>query len=288
MTSSRRALYAITAIVLGATPLSCGDEDRQSRPIEILYFVQGPSGASFDVVDEDDNGDCLADSRNQTGGFIESNGFGLQTNDAVHVPQGPFTAPHFFVLENEKQPTRAVLRNLSGTPLTVQRLLGAASGATNLTSHTIPAGACRSISNFDDADEMAGVGAQPDLRNEFRIEVCSFPTGTELPSGFQCQDLRLDPDNPALPPDFGASFLSTIGDFTASFLSRCLQVEPAESAECRTPATFYMFNPQDQISAAMTRLTNQTNSFLQVDLYRNDRRVDSDRGRGDVTVREDI
>ncbi len=281
------------SVALIAMLAACGDDPDDTRPIEILYFVQGPTGAPFTVVGPDDNGDCMAESRDQVAGLVSSGGYGFQTLDASHVLSGTFRAPHYFVFENEKQPTRGVFRNLGSAPLTVLQMRGLAPPATTLERQTIPPGACRSVSSFGDDDEIAGLAGADDPANDYRIEVCSFAAGTRLPPDFRCQDLaprgsvEFDLDGARL-IDAGAQFLSTIGDLTASFLSSCLAQEGSEGVACRTPATFYMFAPEDQISAAMTRFRNQPDSFLQLDLYRDMSLLDSDRGSGDVFVRDDI
>jgi len=290
----RNGILVVTIAATALSLASCGGQTEEGRPIEILYFVKGPSGTKFEIVGAGDNLDCTAESTEQASGRIRSRGFGFQSSDASHVLDGTFRAPHFFILENETQPTRAVFRNLGDASLTVLRLLGAAGGSTLLTNHTIAPGECISISNFPDADETAGSGSPPfDLAEDFRIEVCSFAKATVLPDDFRCQDLPprgttdTDADGGVL-LDIGASFLATVGDLTTSFLTRCLQVDADQRTECQTPATFYMNNPQDQVSVAVTRLNNQVDSFLQVDLYRGDKLLDSDRGTGDVTAREDL
>ncbi len=289
-----RTLVALTS-VFTISLTSCGDDPRDDRPVEILYFVQGPSGTPFEVVAQGDNGDCLAQSRDQLTGLITSRGYGFQSTDATHVLPGTFQAPHYFVFENERQPTRAVFRNLGQLPLTVLQMRGLAPPASTLVTQIIPPGQCRSVSTFDDKTEMEGGNAGPEnFANDYRVEVCSFERGTDLPSGFVCQDLAprgqmIELDANGMPlRDIGAAFLSTVGDLESSFLTRCLQLENSEQVECKTPATFYMFNPQDLIGVAMTRLSGQTNSFLQVDLYRGNQLLDTNRGTGDVFVRDDL
>jgi len=278
--------WILGLLALVASSIACGDSADDNRPVELLYFVQGPTGGLFEVVGPDDNGDCTALSRQQTSGFIDSAGYGFQSADATHVVSGTFQAPHYFVFENERQPTRGVFRNLGSLPLTVLQLRGIASPGSTLETQTIPPGACRSVSTFDDDDEMVGLAGPDVTRDDFRLEVCSFLAGTELPDGFRCQDLA--PRGPTEILDAGANFLGTIGDLTASFLTQCLQLEGSERVQCRTPATFYLFDPQDQISAAMTRIRIQPDSFMQADLYRGTRLLDSDRGSNDVVVRDDI
>lgn len=280
--------YALLALTLAA----CGDDPDDARPIEILYFVQGPTGAPFELVAAGDNDGCLAQSRNVEGTLVPSGGAGIQTANATHLLSGTFQAPHYFIVANEFQPTRAVLRNLGASPLTVLQLRGLAPPATTVETRVIPPGECRSVSTFDDAAETAGA-AGPVPGEEFRVEVCSFADGTQLPDDFRCQDLAprgtitTDAEGNRL-TDIGATFLGSIGDFSASFLTRCLQLEGSQQVRCRTPATFYMFDPQDQISVAMTRFPDQVDSFLQLDLYRGDRLIETDRGSGDVVARDDI
>lgn len=290
MSSLSKPPAIATVLALAFALVACGGGSTESRPVEILYFVQGPTGARFMVVDEDDpRDDCVALSRDLPSGLVPSAGYGFQTSDATHVPPNPiFVAPHYFVFENEQQPTRAVFRNLADAPLTVLQLRGLAPPATTLETQIIPPGECRSVSSFDDQDEMEGVAGPDDFDRDFRIEVCSFARGTDLPSGFRCQDLRADGATADLPTDIGAAFLSTIGDLNSSYLSRCLQLEGSEQLECRTPATFYMFAPADIIGVAMTRLSGQLDSFLQVDLYRGDDLLDSNRGTGDVFARHEL
>ena len=290
---SPRSRSVFLPVVVFAALASCGDSPVDNRPIEILYFVQGPTGTRFSIVGPEENDDCMAESLDQPAGLVPSAGFGFQSADATHVLPGVFVAPHFFVLENERQPTRAVFRNLGSAPLTVLQLRGLAPPGTTVELRRIPPGECRSVSTFDDAREIAGdfIPTEPD--DEFRFEVCSFTAGTQLPDGFECQDLaprgsveRDDEGN--LLFDAGISFLATLGDLTASFLTQCLGPEGTERVGCRTPSTFYLNAPRDQISAAMTQLPNQPSSFMQLDLYRGDRLLDSNRGGNDVFVRKDI
>jgi hypothetical protein len=285
--------WFLGSLALVALTNACGDSPDDSRPVEFLYFVQGPTGARFEVVGPDDNADCMAPSRQQVTGLIPSMGYGFQSADATHQVSGTFQAPHYFVFENERQPTRGVFRNLGALPLTVLQLRGVAPPGTTLETRTIPPGECRSVSTFDDAEEMVGLAGPAAPDDEFRLEVCSFAAATRLPDGFRCHHLaprgptELDADGNLL-LDAGAAFLGSIGDLTASFLTQCLQLENSERVQCLTPATFYLHEPQDQVSAAMTRLGNQPDSFLQVDLFRGDRLLASDRGARDAVVRDDI
>ncbi len=274
--------------------LSCGPDPVDSRPVEIVYFVQGPSGTPFEVTSAADSSDCFAEPRNLEPGdgveLIPSAGFGLQSADATHTFAGrTFRAPHYFVLENERQPTRGVFRNLSATsPLTIVRILGLARFGTTLQTLTIPAGACRSFSTYDDAAEQAGTSVAAQPADEFRVEVCSFAEGTACPSAFECQDLTT---SPAPFDEVGAVFLATLGDRHVSFRSTCLQSEGSERLNCQAPATFFLHAPRDEVSVAMTRLAvNQDRPLLQIDLYRggSEERVAANCGGGDVFVRRDI
>ena len=111
--------------------------------------------------------------------------------------------------------------------------------------------------------------------------------GKGIDGPFQCQHLA--PRGPVTEVrDAGVNFFGTLGDIESSFLTQCLGVALSVETDCRTPATFFVHQPKDQISVAMTRFTNQVPSFLQVDLYRGDKLVDSGRGELDAIVREDI
>ena len=288
--------------------VSCGSEPDQSRPIEILYFVQGPSGAEFELVGPGDTAGCMAESTERQGVLIPTGGFGLQSAGATHYRDGRFRAPHYFILENEEQPTRAVIRNLATAPLTVLRVLGAPNSSEPL---VIAPGECRSFTTYKDRDEIAGFNIPPDdtptpggagptptpgnpgrtfdleaeQMREYRVEVCSFLPGTMRRPGFECDQLAprgqaTDVDGVLL-RDAGLSFLGTLGDLEASFLTRCLQIDVNQQIECRTPATFFLNAPRDEISAVMTKLFNQTEgAFLQVDVYEADRRLGSIPARG--------
>lgn len=289
----RLPVRRLVALTIVATLAACGDSADEARPVELVYFVQGPTGTRFELVGPDDNHDCMAESRDQPAGLVPSAGFGFQSSDASHVLTGVMRAPHFFVIENERQPTRAVFRNLGDAPLTVLQLRGIARPGSTIDVRVIPPGACRSVSSFGDIDEMAGTAPPLDVDNEYRFEVCSFASGVRLPDGFECQDLAprgtvdRDADGNLL-VDAGARFFGTVGDLTASFFTRCLAPEEFEQVDCRTPTTFYMHAPRDQISAAMTRLRDQPDTFLQLDLYRGNQLWASSRAGNDVFVRRDI
>ncbi len=284
---------ALVACAAALALTSCGNASNDSHPIELLYFVQGPTGTPFEVVDADNNADCMAESRGQISGLVPSAGFGFQSGDTTHTLPGRFVAPHYFVIENERQPTRAVLRNLGEVPLTVLQQRGLASPATTLETRIIPPGECRSISTFSDEEEKLGTSQSSNLAPEYRVEVCGFAGDTKVPNDFECADIAPrgptefdEEDKPLI--DIGAAFFATLGDLDVSFLTRCLQLENSEQVSCRTPATFYLFNPRDLIGIAMTQISGGVPSFLQVDLYRGDNLIGSNRGSGDVFIRNDI
>ncbi len=273
--------------LLSLMSLSCGGTEADRRPVEILYFVQGPTNAEFEIVDQEGNSDCTAPSREGVPRQIPSQGFGIQSNDATHTLTGTFRAPHFFVVENEQQPSRIVIRNLAddGSELTVRRLFGFGT----LDTLSIPAGECRSFSNFPDARESSvednGDFVMTPPGQEFRVEVCSLAIGAVIPPDFLCQQLREDGNAVR---DAGASFEGSFGDFAASFLTSCLQIEPTEQINCRTPSTFYLNRPQDQISASLTLLPRQNDVVLQADLYRGGVLLDTSRDAPSVSVVRDI
>ena len=274
--------------LLSALIFSCGNEGDDSRAVEILYFAQGATGTPFEITTSANPSECVAAPRSGEPGQVApvpSRGFGIQSADATHVfTNRRFRAPHYFVIENEFQPTRAVFRNLSETSsLTVVRLLGLAISASTLETIRIPPLECRSFSTFSDEEERQGVAGDASVE-QFRVEVCSYDPDSQPASDFHCQDAEAEEV-----VDVGLAFLATLGDREASFRSSCLRQELSEQTECRTPATFFLHAPRDEVSVAMTRLvSNQDRATLQIDLYRNDVRIGTHRGSGDVFTRKDI
>jgi hypothetical protein len=270
--------------LLAVTVFSCGSGTNFEKPVEVLFFVQGPTGAPFVFELEGHADDCLASSTTGQGGFVNSGGRGIQSVDADHTSDlvGTFAAPYFFIIENERQPIRAVIRNVGTDVLNVQRqiTLGVVDAI------AIPPGACRSFSNFTDrVEEIAPLPVEQ--RRMARVDICSFDRDTTLPSGFRCADNAPRGDSFDF-PDANAIFLATIGDLESTFRTRCLQPIGQDRSDCQTPATIFMFNPQDLVSAVVTPLNTQVRRDMHADLYVDSRLRDSDRSSRDVIVETDL
>ncbi len=262
---------------------TCGNGPDESRPIEMLFFAQGPTGAQFSFEEEGNDPDCLAFSEEDENILVPSAGRGIQSVDAEHLFPYTFTAPYLFVIENEEQPVRAVFRNLSdSTPLNVLRVL--VLGV--LDSREIGPELCRSFTSFSDAEEA--VATPPVQRgDDVRVDVCSFDRDLDLPSGFRCTQAASLGGDPTL-VDTNAVFLASIGDLESTFRTRCLQPQGSERNECQTPATLFLNNPKDTVSVVVSPLSNQAERRFHADLYIDGELRDSDTSLNDVIVTQDI
>jgi hypothetical protein len=133
MTTRCLAAGLVTALALAA--LGCGTSGpSEARPIEVLYYVSGGPGLNFELVSAADPA-------------CGSGGTGIQSPNSDHqFGDRIFSTPHLFVLENARQPVRAVIRNLSSTPIQVDMFLGqtqAVGGSDGL----IEPGECRTIAS---------------------------------------------------------------------------------------------------------------------------------------------
>jgi hypothetical protein len=240
----RYALPLLTA-ALAAALLSCGTTGgSEARPIEILYYVSGGPNLDFAFAETPDLAGC---------GSI---GTGIQSPNSDHqFGTRVFQTPHLFVLENAHQPVRAVIRNLSDSPLQVDMFLGTLQqvGGDN---GLIAPGECRTIASGAQPFQIKQIGA------EIRTEVCSPTAGLDVPC--------LDQPQPA---DRNIAFFGSTGDLVASNITNCL-LNPFLDA-CRTPATFFWQNPQDQFDAVMSVNSGQNpgppapKATLRAELYVN-------------------
>jgi len=115
------------AIILGLFCTACGESgSRETRPIEVLFSVNKPSGAQFEVV-------------------------ALQAMNADHRFEGQvFEAPHLFVMENATQPVQGVFKNRDPElPLTVELSFG----LDLVSSQEIPPGICCTIAPGSDCTQ---------------------------------------------------------------------------------------------------------------------------------------
>ncbi|HSP98197.1 MAG TPA: hypothetical protein VL049_13285, partial [Candidatus Dormibacteraeota bacterium] len=151
-----------------------------------------------------------------------------------------FQTPHLFVLENVHPPVRAVVRNLSDQPVLVDLYLGmtqqmgSGSGGPENPGY-IPPGECHTIIGGNGSPNFSIQQVGP----EIRTEVCSPSEGLSV----SC--LEQPP-----PPDRAIAFFGSTGDLVATTITNC-SLNPFLDA-CRTPATFFWQDAQDQFNAVMS------------------------------------
>lgn len=211
--------------LLALAGLSCGTSGgSEARPIEILYYVSGGEGLRFEFASEVDPA-------------CGSAGTGIQSPNSDHqFGDRVFATPHLFVLENAHQPVRAVIRNLSDQVLRVDMYTGliqAVGSGTPGDAGYIPPGECHTIASGSQSFSIDQIG--PDTRTE----VCAPQAGLTVSCLAQ---------PPA--PNLKIAFFGSTGDLVASSVTNC-QLNPFLDA-CRTPATFFWQDPQEQFNAVMS------------------------------------
>jgi hypothetical protein len=229
---------------LAAAALGCGTTGgSEARPIETLYYVSGGPNLEFAFAETPDLAGC------------GSVGTGIQSPNTDHqFGARVFQSPHLFVLENAHQPVRAVIRNLSGQPLQVDMYLGFTQQVGG-NDGVIAPGECRTIASGRQPFQTKQIGP------EIRTEVCSPTEGLSVSCLEQPQ-----------PADRNIAFFGSTGDLVASNITNCL-LNPFLDA-CRTPATFFWQNPQDQFDAVMSVNSGQNpdgqpKATLRTELYVN-------------------
>ncbi|MFN8643673.1 MAG: hypothetical protein U0802_19185 [Candidatus Binatia bacterium] len=217
----KRGLVACLVTGFALASLSCGTSGgSEARPIEVLYYVSGGPGLDFEFVSDADPA-------------CGSAGVGIQSPNTDHqFGDRLFTTPHLFVLENAHQPVRAVIRNLSPSPIQVDMYLGLTQNVGGADGIINP-GECRTIASGRQNFSIKQIGP------EIRTEVCSATDGPSVSCLTQ-------------PPaqDRFIAFFGSTGDLVASNITNCI-LTPFLDA-CRTPATFFWQNPQDQFNAVMS------------------------------------
>ncbi len=243
---------------------ACGERgSREVRPIEVLYYVSGGPGIPFRFRQEPSSSEC------------GSVGAGLQSANADHqFGERIFETPHFFVLENESQPVRAVIENIddaSGLPLDVYLYFGY-----NLrTRETIDPGECRTVGSADPDAILPERVVGP----EVRIEICS----PDDPANIPC----VPAPGQAPLTDHHVAFFATVGDLEASNITSCQTVPVAQT--CRSPATFFMEDAAETVSAVIGVSDFQPpEAVLRVELHVDDNAVDISTGSGDIVVSHDL
>lgn len=241
MTNASRIIRIIAALC--SLPLlgSCGDPD-QSRPVEVIFYVDGLSGTRF-AVD------------------------GLQARNGNHPPPRPsFEVPFFFVLENAQQFTsgdgiRGCFRTFADetAPITVYLYYGTAFQRRVVLQPgqcygpgydpQNPPDCASFVNNCTDTSDI-------NLSPEVRFELCPRdPNSPDMPCA----------DAPAVGPA-NLVFTASVGDFDATSNTACLVPEAAVSS-CTTPSIFYLEDP-NRVQGIFTKLNDQNNDFhLQADAY---------------------
>lgn len=249
MTVLRCALPVL--LLLACTGCGSSDSDSEARPVELLYYVSGGTGLPFELVATADPDAC------------GSTGTGIQSPNADHqFPGRTFQTPHLFVLENARQPVRAVFRNLAQVPIQVDLFVGFEQQVGG-PQGVIQPGECRTIASGSTA------GLVPAPRGpETRVEVCSPIEGGATPCAESAGDRFI-------------AFFATTGDLVASTITNCI-LSPFLDA-CRSPATFFWENPQDQYDAVMTvnpgqNPDGQPRAVVRAELYVNGNLRDHDSG----------
>jgi hypothetical protein len=255
----RRLPIPLAVAIVSLLTIDCGKSgSRDTRPIEVIYYVSGPQGLPFQVLPEPIPG-C-------------AQGAGIQAANADHrFGQRIFRVPHFFVLENAFQPVRAVFVNVDDSPdpesMRVDLYFG-----TNLqaTAPDVPPGECVTVTG------EPGRVPDPVVGRQVRIEVCS-----RAPDGNRNAPCESDY------PDAGVAFFASLGDIQATNLTSCQILPVAES--CRTRATFFIEDAKEIVSAVFSKLSGQNpNSIMRAELYVNDRLENVDTGSGDIIVQHTL
>jgi hypothetical protein len=280
---SVRALPAALTLALLAAS-GCGTSgDATTRPIETLLYVSGGPGLQFGFAADPDPTAC------------GSNATGIQSPNADHqFDNRIFVTPHLFVLENDRQPVRAAIVNLDDAPIRVDLYLGQTPQQSNV---VVNPGECRTVAQtgafpptparLPDVTPAPTPTAvtfpEPDNRGpEVRVEICS-PQPTP-PVGLTTPCISSSPGG--LPPaDRNISYFATIGDIEASDITNCI-LPPILDA-CRSPSTFFIEQPQQQVDAVLSvnpgqNPDGQPTAEVRAELYVNDRRVDSAAGTGPI------
>lgn len=226
--SRRLAVVAVAAFALAAGGCG-GNSGTISRPIETLIYVLGAQGATFEFA--------------STADPCDSPGTGIQSPNADHqFGNRVFQAPHLFVLENIRQPVRAVIRNTSATlPITAFLVLGQIVQVGE-TEATINPGECKEIITNDVINFPTPDPSSP----EIRVEVCAPRVGDNgLDLTMQCEETT---DN------WVWGYFLSIGDVKATNISNCqFPPQPPFTLDaCQSPSTIFMEAPKDQVDAVMS------------------------------------
>lgn len=236
---SARPLAASLVITLALAAVGCGSSGTISRPIETVIYVSGGSGLLFSLASTPDEAACGSD------------GTGIQSPNADHqFGDRVFRTPYLFVLENVRQPVRAVIQNLSALPIRVDTFLGQVPQNSNVVINPVGTpGDCQSVVT-NAALPLPTPEPTPAFRGpEIRVEICA-------PQVFEDGQARLDLTLPCdeSNADWNWGYFASIGDVKASNISNCqVPAQPPFLLDaCQSPSMFFVESPKDQINAVMT------------------------------------
>ena len=284
MKTSRLAAASVATLLFSA--VGCGSSGGiTSRPVETLMYVRGAAGATFMFGQAGEEG-CPA-----SGSGIESPNASHQFGDRI------FQANQLFVLENLRQPMRAVIRNLSMG----QCQGGAQPGAACVRDDDCAPGTCLGAVPIE---VLIYLGTNPRvsggegliLPGECRAIVTDRAAFTSNPSGAQTQIEVCSPLNTDGEPDLTIpcvestgdrhlTYFATVGDVQNSNITNCL-LSPFLAA-CQTPTTFFLEQPKDEVDAVMSLNSGQNPGTgppaeIRLQLYINGLNVANDGGTNPV------
>jgi hypothetical protein len=258
MLDLKRVGSAVRTFALALLLAACGSSD-ESRPIEVIFYVDGLSGTRFAV-----------DS--------------IQARNADHrLPGRTFEAPFFFVLENalqfdSEEGIRGCFRTFADEPAPITIFVYY--GTLFQQRVVLQPGQCYGPGydpqNPPDCEQFTCALVDVDVPGpEVRFEVCPN-TGTT-----RCQDA----------PATGVAniaFTASIGDFDATNITTC-SIPEAAASFCTTPSIFYLENPADRLQGIFTKLAGQNpNVFLQADVYVGGNFRTSETNDHDVIIDEEL
>jgi hypothetical protein len=257
--SGQRRAAATLAVLLAAG--GCGTSGSTTpQPIETLIYVSG-GPATFSLPNTPNAAACGGD------------GTGIQAPNASHqFPGRTFQTPHLFVLEKILQPVQVVIQNQSTTAaIRVDTYLGFTPQNSNV---TINPGECQTIRTTGPPPTPQPSGAQ------IQIEVCAPLNDMGV------QDVSLPCTTSTA--DRSIAYFATLGDIATTNITNCILSPILDN--CRSPSTFFIEQPIDEVDAIMSVNSGQNPSStpplvaLRLELYVNDQQVDISTGTGPVVT----
>jgi hypothetical protein len=186
----------------------------------------------------------------------------IQAANALHLFEDKeFKTAHIFVLEDPYQPVTGIFQNTDPTlPITVEMSIG----TQLVSSQEIQPGICCTVGSGRTCDQATAT--------------CDAPTST--PGG---DEVRIEVVS--LSPSANVGFSASIGDNEATNITACV----IGADICRTPATFFMEDPVDSVSAVITKAAGENNDIeLNAQLFVNGDLKDQASGRGTIVVKHDL